>query len=52
MELDFWFDIDAANVVKCGKHGEYVENGFGCPACEYEAENDKSYFEENDDEET
>lgn len=49
MELDFWFDPEAANIAKCDKHGEYIENGFGCPVCEYEDEmNSEPYEEENE----
>lgn len=51
MELDFWFDIETINIQKCEKHGEYEDSGFGCPACEYEVENSKPYFEGAENEE-
>ena len=44
MELDFWFDTDAVIMKECDEHGDYVETGYGCPICEYEGEQGKSFF--------
>jgi hypothetical protein len=41
--------MDTADIQACERHGEYIETGFGCPECEYEAEGASETEEVGDD---